>query len=202
MFIELPSGQTIPIRRQVYEWQSSILHEISRSYVYKNYLADRYEREIRVTQKKTIAHIHGVMLMNFISRWAILFGSENNKVHWKKICDTDAKDENGIKIINYKTFVGIVEKFIHTTSNINQEQYANIRKSTKKVRGKLIAHIDLNNIPSIPNTDMPYEIAKAYSLLLTHAQLENVHEIHWSISDREEFYFEEVCTLWADRATR
>ena len=126
--------------------QVDIIYGAMRSHVYYKVLLNQYlEKDIKnVFWKDTIdAHI-----IQFILKWSILFGKDDNKYHWKKII-TDPNEQNELRDKIYNQFSG------------NKNEWADYRQSFLSFRDKYVAHRDLS-YPPTPYTENALNILFLY----------------------------------------
>lgn len=162
--LKFPSGGICPVHAHIVNWQFELLHSIGRSKIYYKALERAYSNMEEGHLRNALVHLGNVSFLNFLIDWCKIFGSNNNKSHWKKIFyEAMALDKK--PICTRDAFERNVMHAIFNECELDTEEYKKIVKSVKKARDKFAAHLDIGEIPEMPNLEVPYCIANALSCL-------------------------------------
>lgn len=192
----IPNFHMAPVRRNIIEWQLTLLSSISRSYIYREHLYELIERTFEITPKNAMVHAHNSVFNDFISKWPMLFGnnSRSNRSHWEKALIKNPVFNNGF--ITSEAYRKAVLNYLQGTVGIDNKTYNLARTAVRTARDRYTSHLDIGRIPAMPDLRYPYEIAKAYSNLLSNIVEEEDFRLPPTLAEREEFYQEEAELLF------
>jgi hypothetical protein len=160
------------ISSSVLAWQFDLLKSIGRCRAYYKEIRPLLGNIEDERIKNYATHTCNKMFLSFIIDWCKIFGSENNKTHWKKLFKKHYTTD-GTLICKEDAYINKVESVIFAECGMDLDGFKRAKKKMVKARNKFAAHVDIGEIPEMPYMDVPYGIAQAFCIFLSHIEGDN-----------------------------
>jgi hypothetical protein len=137
------------LNKEIVEIQLDLLWNFTRSLAY--YRAIQQDLRNIESNKEFWVNTMNAHYLRAITDWCIVFGSDSNAAHWKKLT-SDEKEKIKLE----------VRPLILSAAKLTQNEWAQYHQELTGFRNEYASHRNVNFTGNIPCLDIAYEIAKSY----------------------------------------
>jgi len=160
-----------PNKQEKYDWLFICLESFSRSY-YLSHLINKHLGILDAHSGALVPHLHicNTLTADCSIKWSMVFGMDDEKLHWKNI----AKDKAEFK------------GELLSTVGISDGEYTEVWKDMKALRDTAVSHFDFTHVGvQVPHFSIPLKCAcVAHNYFTKQASLDGINK---ELIDLDEF---------------
>ncbi|HCH2845274.1 TPA: hypothetical protein NKT21_004592 [Vibrio parahaemolyticus] len=131
--------------------QMSLLIQCAQSYALFRVVSELSEFE--GVGKEYWVHLNDLAYNDILIKWCIVFGADNNEIHWKKASTTDG-------------FIPMVRNKILTLFGGDLQRWKECRDNMCSFRNSYSSHRNTSEFQPAPYLDLPMKVAELYFNIL------------------------------------